>query len=487
MSTTTSNLERFVLEGPIGFPVAIVIALVLLVLFTISLGLERRILGRRYTVLFWILRATALGVAVWMLLAPTSVLVEISTTRKSVALLMDVSGSMQTIDPEGSSDDLRWAISQSPNEQFPATQAADQAYAAAGIAEKHLQQASVALVQHQRESLVVEATTSAQAAIARIRENLEIVAKEAGRNAPEAGFMTLTREIAKELEGSEFIAFGELCVALKKGRSPSEKGWRESLPDLQHRLTGIRRQLSELARDVAQLDTAAARNTQRQMLSSIQRAPRMGRAAGFLDSLSNTFLKTVQEKADVRISTFDQSSALLSGTLTATEFVRRLLPGPDKDTEEQNTIAAKMGTNISAVLEQLTRDHRDQPLAAAFILTDVSHNKVGVANPRQVAAALDGTPVYVIPIGNTQYVRDILVQSVFCPAVAMRNDDIVIEAVIQAYDCQGETCLVQLLQDGESIDSHTVQLDSDFATRRVRLTRRCPKSACNDFRLPSAR
>ena len=82
--------------------------------------------------------------------------------------------------------------------------------------------------------------------------------------------------------------------------------------------------------------------------------------------------------------------------------------------------------------------------------------------------SLGGTPVYVIPIGNTQYVRDILVQSVFCPAVAMRNDDIVIEAVIQAYECEGETCVVQLLQDGNAVESRTVQLDSGFATRRVR-------------------
>ena len=75
MTSTTSNLERFVLEGPIGIPVAILTALVLLTLFTVSLGLERRILGSRYTILFWILRATALGVAVWMLLAPTRALV----------------------------------------------------------------------------------------------------------------------------------------------------------------------------------------------------------------------------------------------------------------------------------------------------------------------------------------------------------------------------------------------------------------------------
>ena len=97
MPTRTSNLERLALEGPISLPLAVAIALVLLALFTVSLGMERRILGNRYTAIFWLLRATALGVAVWMLLDPTRVLVEVSTTRTSVALLMDVSGSMQSI------------------------------------------------------------------------------------------------------------------------------------------------------------------------------------------------------------------------------------------------------------------------------------------------------------------------------------------------------------------------------------------------------
>ena len=484
--TTTSNLERLALEGPIGLPLAVAIALVLLALFTVSLGMERRVLGNRYTVLFWLLRATALGVAVWMLLDPTRVLVEVSTTRKSVAVLMDVSGSMQTIDPEGTSDDLRWAMSQGQGKQFPATQAADQAYAAAGIAEKHLRQASEALVQHQRESLVVETTSAASDAIRSVREHVGIVAEElkaSDSGETNASARTLAKQIVKELEGSEFIAFGELCDALKKGRTPSEKGWRESLPDLQNRLTGIRRQLSELARDVAQLDSDEAQNSQPQMLSAIQRSARMSRAAGFLDSLSDKALKTVLEKADVRISTFDQSPTLLTGQASATELIKSLLPAADKDSDEQRDVAAKSGTDISSVLEQLSRDRRDQPLAAAFILTDVSHNKAGAANPREVAADMGGTPVYVIPIGNTQYVRDILVQSVFCPAVAMRNDDIVIEAVIQAYDCESETCLVQLLQDGQPIDSRTVQLDSGFATRRVRFDQKMSDVGVQRFQI----
>ena len=228
MPTTTDNLERFALEGPIGLPVAISIALVLLVLFTVTLWLERRILGNRFTVFFWILRATALGVAVWMLLAPTSVMVEVSTTRKSVAMLMDVSGSMQTVDPEGTSDELRWALSQgqASGEAFKGTQAADKAVAAASIADKHLLQASEALVQHQRESLVVEATTAAQDAITRIREHVEIVAKsglEKKEQTPRADTqrlaVPLTKQILKALEGAEFLAFSELAAAWKKGRT----------------------------------------------------------------------------------------------------------------------------------------------------------------------------------------------------------------------------------------------------------------------------
>lgn len=485
-TTTSSNLERLALEGPISLPLAVVLALVLLALFTVSLGMERRILGNRYTVFFWLLRATALGVAVWMLLDPTRVLVEVSTTRKSVAVLMDVSGSMQTIDPEGTSDDLRWAISQGQTKLFPATQAADQACAAAGIAGKHLQQASEALIQHQRESLVVESTGAANEAIRGVKENVGIVAEElkAGDSGEtNVSAKSLAKQIIKELEGSEFVAFAELSEALKKGRTPSEKGWQESLPDLQNRLTGIRRKLSELARDVAQLDSDKAQNSQRQVLSAIQRSARMSRAAGFLDSLSSTAFKKVHEKADVRISTFDQSPRLLTGEGTAANLIKSLLSVADKDSDEQREMAARSGTDISSVLEQLSRERRDQPLAAAFILTDVSHNKAGVANPRVVAADLGGTPVYVIPIGNTQYVRDILVQSIFCPTVAMRNDDIVIEAVIQAYDCEGETCLVQLLQDGQAIDSRTVQLDSGFATRRVRFDQKMSDVGIQRFQI----
>ena len=88
-----------------------------------------------------------------------------------------------------------------------------------------------------------------------------------------------------------------------------------------------------------------------------------------------------------------------------------------------------------------------------------------------------------VPIGNTQHVRDLRLRSVFAPAVAMRNDDIVIEASLQAHDCEGEVCVVQLQQNGKPIDQREVLLDSGLATRTVRFERHVPTLGTEHFRI----
>ena len=105
------------------------------------------------------------------------------------------------------------------------------------------------------------------------------------------------------------------------------------------------------------------------------------------------------------------------------------------------------------------------------------------ASARCSARALVDTPVYVVPIGNTQHVRDVQLRSVFAPTVAMRNDDIVIEASLQAFHCEGEVCVVQLLQDGKPIDQREILLDSGLATRTVRFERRVATLGTEQFRV----
>jgi hypothetical protein len=476
--TTTTNVEHLTLDGPVGLTAAILIGLGMLVLFAWALRREQNILGKRNTALFWLLRTVAVVTVIWMLLAPNSMRVQTSTTRKAVAIVTDVSGSMQTIDPAGTAEDLRWTVADQslPDlAQYTATSAVDSAIAAVGIAQRHLQTATAALKQHKPESTVVEATTSASNAIQRAKANVQLV-----ENAPHvsAKGQSQAHRLLGLLDGSEFEAFEQLCVALQKNRTPSQKGWRESLPDLEHRIAAVRRSLHELARQVATDEASRMADQHPAALTTVRSKSRLSKVATVLDSLQQNMLTEIREKADIRLSSFDQSLNLLADQQNPQQSLKGFTdPGP------QQTAAVPTGTNMAAALEQLNRERQEQPLAAVIMLTDAAHNQTGEASPREVAATLNGTPVYIVPIGNTQHVRDVVLQSVYAPAVAMRNDDIVIEASLQAYDCASEVCVVQLMQDGEVIDFREVTLDSEFASRTVRFDQHVPAIGNQQFQV----
>ncbi|MEO2019749.1 MAG: hypothetical protein ABGZ53_35905 [Fuerstiella sp.] len=183
--------------------------------------------------------------------------------------------------------------------------------------------------------------------------------------------------IRKSLNGPEFEAFAALTKALRKGRTPSQKGWRESLPDREHRIGGIRRKLVELARQVAQQEARAIAQQQPELLKETRQTSRLTRAAGFVDVLHRNVLASIQKKADVHHSSFDQSLTLLSHQNSPAQDLRRFLP-TDADTQE---VVSPGSTDLSSVLEELNREHRDRPLAAIFLVTDVAHNKRGESNP----------------------------------------------------------------------------------------------------------
>lgn len=477
LATTTTNIEHVSLDGPVGLSVAIAIGVALLGLFAWSLWREHRILGRQHTALFWGLRAIALGTVIWMLLAPMNVRVETSTTRRAVTILTDVSGSMQTVDPAGTSDDLRWAAVSADGQKYAATRSADRALAAIGIAQRHLQIAAEALKQHKPESFVVESTTAADQALSKVREHLQVVQDE---SASRGKTRSLAARLRSELEGSEFETFALLCKALRKGRTPSQTGWRESIPDLEHRIASLNRALHELAR-LAEADEATlVAQDEPTVLNDVRNVSRLGRAAGFVERLHESLLKSLGDKADVRLSTFDRSITALPEVLSPGKSLSGYMRD---DLDELDDPATVPGTDIAAVLEQINRDRQDQPIAAAFVISDVGHNEYTEDSPREIAATIADTPVFFIPVGNPEHVRDVILQSVYAPSVAMRNDDIVIEANIQAYDCEGEVCTVQLLQDGEVVDFREVVLDTGFASRTVRFEQMMPSIGNQQFQV----
>ncbi|MBI1310887.1 hypothetical protein GC176_06225 [bacterium] len=474
LAVTTTNIEHVSLDGPVSLSTAVVTGLLLLIVFAWSLWRERRILGRKRTIFFWLLRTVTLGTVIWLLLSPSQVRVETSTTRRAVAIVTDVSGSMQTIDGAGTSDEARWVVSLAGDAKYPVARSADRAIASAGVATRHVRRAEAAIRQHAPESDVVAETTAASLALQRVRLHLESIEGQTSASVRTRG---LARRLIETSDGSEFQTFQRLAADLQKGRRPDEKGWRESLPDLELRLAGLSRSLHELARYAVEDESKRVAQQDSELLTGIRRQSRLAQVVSLVGKLDQTALSAVREQADVRLSTFVNSVEPVAGDSAAEETLRSFVRREDDEAQ-----AAVVGTNLAAVFEQLNRDRQEQPLAAVFLLTDVAHNS-GESDPRQVAATLNDTPVYVIPVGNTRHVRDIDLQSVFAPSVAMRNDDVVIEARVQAYDCEGEICVVQLLQDGQVIDFREVVLDSGFARRSVRFEQHLPAVGNQKFQI----
>ncbi|MEK6258645.1 MAG: hypothetical protein AABP62_08495 [Planctomycetota bacterium] len=475
--TTITTAERFVVDGPFGPPIAIGIGLVLALLFAFMLRRESSVLGSRNSVIFWCLRTAAVSIVLWMLLAPMKILVETSTTRRAIVFVTDVSGSMQTVDPAGSSDDLRWALTRSDGQSFSITREADQAVAALGIALRKLQAAREALQQHSQERQLLDSVAAAQQAVERAQDHVRRIGKAPSEHRSSDKIQTLVNRLTKLLSGAELQSFAQNVSAIKKNRTPAQSGWREGLPDLEHRISVIKTAAQELAWTAAENEGKQFASENRELLSSVRSASRLDRVSKSVDSLQKTTLSSLDDKADLRYSSFDQAVQWMSGP-----------PAPENSSRGSNTAdreepVAAAGTDLSKVFASLQQEAIHQPLAAVFLLSDVAHNQLGGKHPRDVAGTLIDTPVYVVPIGNTQHVRDVHLRSVFAPTVAMRNDDIVIEASLQAFHCEGEVCVVQLLQDGMPIDQREILLDSGLATRTVRFERHVGTLGTEQFRV----
>ena len=313
--TTITNAERFVVEGPLGPPILIAIGLILTLLFAWTLRRESHVLGTRNAAMFWCLRTVAAMCqsfcgCCW---PPTKVLVETSTTRKAIVIATDVSGSMQTVDPAGTSDEFRWMLARSNAESFSQTREADEAVAAMGIALRQLQIARDALQKHGQERPIVDSVGAANAALQSVREHLQRIATGAPSHRYSEKTLSLVNRLLKLFDGAELQSFERLSQAIQKNRTPSQKGWQESLPDLEHRIVAIKTVMLELARTAAVDESRQLRGQDVELLGAVQGASRLDRVSKSVGQIQATSLAALREKADVRFSSFDRAMHWQSG------------------------------------------------------------------------------------------------------------------------------------------------------------------------------
>lgn len=130
----------------------------------------------------------------------------------------------------------------------------DRALAAATLADHRLADATLAIRNEQPERVALEAATAAHDAIERTRTNTQAVAELLAKSVstgPEAPRHEHAAHILQILAGSDFEQLAKLASGLRRGHDSFQAGWRESLVDLRHQVSGVRRRLAELAEQIA--------------------------------------------------------------------------------------------------------------------------------------------------------------------------------------------------------------------------------------------
>src|SRR3954452_12442858 len=126
---TTITTEQFSLSGfPVHTLVLVGIGMALLVMYLA--WRDGRLTRVWLTPVLTLLRVVAIAIVLWMLAGPSIVKTVTQTKTRSVAVLVDASGSMGVTDPTDEPTAARWAQAAAPAEATPAFVKLDEASAA---------------------------------------------------------------------------------------------------------------------------------------------------------------------------------------------------------------------------------------------------------------------------------------------------------------------------------------------------------------------
>ncbi|MGH8527033.1 MAG: hypothetical protein ACREXY_23360, partial [Gammaproteobacteria bacterium] len=182
---------------------------------------------------------------------------------------------------------------------------------------------------------------------------------------------------------------------------------------------------------------------------------RFDKVDAFMVAAEQTWLKDIRKKA----------------TVNRYEFGEKVVPlgnAPKRENNKQDGWPAlSPATQIGAALQQIALDSTAQPLEAAILITDGGQN--AGRDPRELAPSLAGTRLHIVPIGNTKVQRDVILHHTHAPKAVLQNDQVVMDAIATAYDCEKEKLQVELLDNNTIVDRQVINVTSEVFDSRVQL------------------
>ncbi|MBN2582821.1 MAG: hypothetical protein JXL80_07100 [Planctomycetes bacterium] len=450
----TETFKDVIYSGP--FPVHVLVVAGVVALAIIALLAWRESRGARpwLTPVVVALRMAVVAVVLWMLAGQTMLTTYRHTRPKAVGLLVDTSKSMGVIDstePSGSA--IRWAAALESQVARP-VELMDGAAAALVVARVHLDDFARAF---RAGGDPRWATAAAESVLKTVRQAVNML------NEAEPSLPTNPAD----LRGEARTVCGEMAERLlpdlRALGEDQERGRLQMDADAPVRLAALRETIAACAaRSRAIADAAAAEFEAASSGEDKARMQRLGdrsrsdKITGILSRAEQGWLAEVRKKA--RVITYDFASRPIPGTQTG-----RAEPA-DGEQAQGGT------TDIAAALEQIARDGATQPLAAVVMCTDGGHNSG--RDPVKVAASMSNLPTLVVPVGNPDPVRDVILHHVQAPRTVFLNDQTVIEGTVDAYGCAGEELLVELFEGETAVDSQRVPIVSDTYARQIAFARK---------------
>lgn len=465
------TLERFAFEGPLSPFWVVLLGLVLAVLFTTTLWFERRLTRKSLVPVFWCLRAVVLAIAIWMLLEPTRIKIERRSTPKSIAIVADVSDSMQAVDPPDEQEDVRWRAAGGWQEHNSLIALGDRTVAAMAAARGEFQQAVAILERGGRTPLLAAALDATRRALERAAANYQAMPRLLGQSPGD--LRPQIEALSRALTDSLLPAVEALAArtahpsALTPVAAPAA-----DVGSVASELESVARRARGIAGALAARPAEAPRPSGD---SSLKTKSRLDKVAALLEFAEGSWIRQLEPQVRVRRYAFDNVATALAGTTWGDVFSGR---GSQSDAADR---AARSSTNLSALLERIGRDAGGEMIETVIVLTDGRHNDPLGRDPREAAASLGKLPIYFVPIGSSKALRDVILHHVNAPQAVAKNDSIVIDAIVSTYDCQGEELEVELSTPEGVVERQRLAPTSDRSDHRVSFTTPAAELGRHDY------
>jgi len=455
MPPQTTTETRFALEGFFSLGTIVVIGILLLAVSWWMARRDARFADRPKVVwLLFALRCIVVLVLLWMLAGPTLVTTVRKFRTRSLALLVDTSASMGLVDViDGSGNVSRWAAARNRGDK--SVSALDDAVGTLMAARNQLERLSK-IPNSTKNS--AEARQSFAQAVQGLKSGISAVKKAADDLPGSAADLKRSLiEAIQIIDGKVLDALQSKSVEFNRGKTLAALEREHWLPE----------RLASVSIGVAQIETLADQFTKiiespmvkspGDLATEESKLSRLDKVDSFLATAEQTWLKEIRKKANISRYEFGEKVIPLGNAPIPQD--------PKKTVDKRKNLSS--ATQIGAALQQVALDNTTQPVEAAILITDGGHN--AGRDPRELAASLSGTTLHVVPIGNTKMQRDVILHHTHAPKAVLQNDDVLIDSIVTAYDCDNEKLQVELLDNEAVVDRQTLNVASEVFDSRVQL------------------